>query len=57
METGNRIRKFFNQLQKGVPQSKSFQDTFGEFQQVQKDFDQYIHQMAFPAGVIPRPFS
>ncbi|MFY9560508.1 MAG: DUF1570 domain-containing protein [Terriglobales bacterium] len=55
MEQGNRLKKFFNQMQKGVPQNKAFQDTFGDFQKVQKDFDQYIHLLAFPAGVITSP--
>jgi tetratricopeptide (TPR) repeat protein len=55
MEQGNRLKQFFNQIQRGVPQIKAFQDTFGDFQKVQKDFDLYIHQLAFPAGVIASP--
>jgi hypothetical protein len=55
MEQGVRLKKFFNQIQRGVPQLKAFQDTFGELPKVQKDFDQYVHLFAFPAGVIPSP--
>ena len=53
MEGGIRLRKFFNAMQQGVEQKKAFQDTFGEFSQVQKNFDDYIHLFAFQAGVIP----
>ncbi|HUM03940.1 MAG TPA: DUF1570 domain-containing protein [Terriglobales bacterium] len=52
---GGKLRKFFNLLQQGVPQQKAFQDTFGDMSQVQKDFDIYLHQLAFSAGVIPAP--
>jgi Tfp pilus assembly protein PilF len=55
MEQGSRLKKFFNEIQKGVPQTKAFQDTFGDFQKVQKDFELYIRQLAFPAGVIATP--
>lgn len=55
MEGGARLRKFFNATQEGVEQKKAFQDTFGDFDHVQKDFDNYVHLFAFNAGVIPNP--
>ena len=55
MDGGARLRKFFSATQQGVEQKKAFQDTFGDFDHVQKDFDQYIHLFAFRAGVVPSP--
>ncbi|MBZ5666111.1 MAG: hypothetical protein LAO30_16050 [Acidobacteriia bacterium] len=55
MEGGARLRKFFNATQQGVEQKKAFQDTFGDFALVQKDFDKYVRLFAFQAGEIPSP--
>lgn len=55
MEGGAKLRKFFNAIHQGTEQKKAFQDTFGDFGRVQKDFDNYIHLFAFNAGVIPSP--
>jgi tetratricopeptide (TPR) repeat protein len=55
LEVGGRLNKFMHAIEQGVPQKKAFQDTFGDLNQVQKDFDQYIHRFAFQAGVIPTP--
>jgi tetratricopeptide (TPR) repeat protein len=55
MEGGTRLRKFFNATQRGVEQKKAFQETFGDFEHVQKDFDHYIRLFAFPAGEITSP--
>ncbi len=55
MEGGDRLKKFFNATQLGVEQKKAFQDTFGDFKQVQQNLDQYIHLFAFNAAVIPSP--
>lgn len=55
MDGGARLRKFFTATQQGVEQKKAFQDTFGDFDHVQKDFDNYVHLFAFNAGVIPNP--
>lgn len=55
MGSGDRLKKFYNAAQQGVDQKKAFQDTFGDFKQVQQDFDQYIHLFAFRAAVIPSP--
>lgn len=54
MDGGTRLQKFYNALQQGVEQ-KVFQDTFGDFKQVQQDFDQYVRLFAFHAAVIPSP--
>jgi Tfp pilus assembly protein PilF len=55
MENGNHLVRFFNALQAGTEQKKAFQDAFGPYDQVQKDFDAYTRRFAFPAGVIPSP--
>jgi Tfp pilus assembly protein PilF len=55
MDNGARLRKFFNTAQQGVEQKRAFQDTFGDFEHVQQNFDEYIHHFAFRAAVIPRP--
>ena len=55
MDGGARLRKFFSAVQQGVEQKKAFQGTFGDFSQVQKDFDKYIRLFSFQAGVIPSP--
>jgi len=55
MEGGSRLQKFFTMIQQGATQKKAFQDTFGDYTQVQKEFDLYLHALAFPAGVIPAP--
>jgi peptidoglycan hydrolase CwlO-like protein len=39
MGVGQRLNKFFTAVQQGVEQKKAFQDTFGDFKQVQQDFD------------------
>jgi len=55
MDGGARLKKFFTATQQGVEQKKAFQDTFGDFGHVQKDFDRYINLFAFPVGIIPSP--
>jgi Tfp pilus assembly protein PilF len=55
MGNGERLNRFFNALQQGTEQKKAFQDVFGPLDQVQKDFDKYLSQFAFLAGVIPSP--
>jgi predicted negative regulator of RcsB-dependent stress response len=55
MDGGARLNKFFAAIQQGVDQKKAFQDTFGDFATVQKNFDQYVRLFAFAAGQIPSP--
>lgn len=52
MENGERLKRFFNALQRGAEQKKAFQDTFGDFPKVQKEFDIYLNHFAFQAGVV-----
>jgi Tfp pilus assembly protein PilF len=52
MEGGERLKRFFDALQRGAQQKKAFQDAFGDFSKVQKDFDVYLNRFAFQAGVI-----
>lgn len=53
MGGGARLNHFFNELQHGTDQQKAFQETFGDFKTVQKNFDQYLWRFAFQTGVIP----
>ena len=39
MEGGAKLNQFFFALQRGTEQKKAFQETFGEFKQVQKSYD------------------
>ena len=55
MDGGDRLKKFYKATQQGVEQKKAFQDAFGDFEHVQKDFDQHIRLFAFHAAVIPNP--
>jgi tetratricopeptide (TPR) repeat protein len=55
MDGGARLQKFYNAMQQGVEQKKAFQDAFGDFKQVQHDFDQYVHLFAFNAAAVPTP--
>lgn len=55
MDGGARLQKFYKALQPGVEQKKAFQDTFGDFKQVQQDFDQYVRLFAFRAAFVPSP--
>jgi tetratricopeptide (TPR) repeat protein len=52
MEGGERLKRFFNALQLGAEQKKAFQDAFGDFPKVQKDFDNYLYHFTFAAGVV-----
>jgi hypothetical protein len=49
MEGGAKLNQFFFALQLGTEQKKAFQETFGEFKQVQKSYDQYLQRFAFQA--------
>jgi tetratricopeptide (TPR) repeat protein len=54
MENGQRLKRFYNLLQLGTEQKKAFQETFGDFPKVQKDFEIYLNHSAFQAGVVNR---
>jgi len=55
MQNGLLLRKFFNELQGGVEQKKAFQEVFGAFDNVQKQYDQYLYNFSFTTGVLPVP--
>ncbi|HET8827255.1 MAG TPA: hypothetical protein VFM77_19085, partial [Terriglobales bacterium] len=55
MQGGELLRKFFNELQRGVEQKKAFEEVFGELGIVQKQYDQYLDSFAFTTGVLPIP--
>lgn len=55
MGKGAKLVRFFNALQAGTEQKKAFVEAFGPLEQVQKGFDEYVSQFAFPAGIIPSP--
>lgn len=52
MEGGERLKRFFNALQRGTEQKKAFQEAFGDFAKVQKDFEYYLNRFAFTAGEV-----
>jgi Tfp pilus assembly protein PilF len=55
MEGGNRLKRFFNELQRGVEQQKAFVDAFGNIQTVDEEYQKYIQRFAFTTGVLPAP--
>jgi hypothetical protein len=55
MELGGKLKHFVNLLQSGVEQKKAFEDSFGPFNQVQKQYDLYLEKVSFTAGVVPSP--
>ena len=55
MENGQRLKRFFNDLQHGMEQKKAFQESFGSFDDVQRRYDEYVQKFAFPTGVLPVP--
>jgi hypothetical protein len=55
MNVGVKLKQFVNGLQRGVEQKKAFEDAFGPFSSVQKQYDLYVQKLAFTAGVLPAP--
>jgi len=55
MENGQRFMRFLNQVQKGVEQKKSFEETIGPFADVQAEYGKYLHQTRFPVRAFPVP--
>jgi tetratricopeptide (TPR) repeat protein len=52
MDRGDRLKRFFNALQRGTEQKKAFQDAFGDLAAVQKAYENYLNRFAFTAGVV-----
>jgi tetratricopeptide (TPR) repeat protein len=55
MEQGKRLNEFYGLLQQGTEQKKAFQQVFGNFSEVQKNFEEYIHQFTMPTWVLKNP--
>lgn len=55
MEDGQRLSRFFAQLQSGVEQKKAFVETIGNLDDVQTQYEKYIHQLRFLARSLPVP--
>ncbi len=53
MEQGNKLKTFFNLLQRGTEQVKAFEQVFGKLEDVDKEYRNYINRIAYPTGVIP----
>ncbi len=53
MQQGEKLKMFFNLLQRGTDQGKAFEQVFGNIDEVDKQFLRYINQIAYPTGVIP----
>ena len=53
MQQGDKLKQFFNLLQRGVAQIKAFEQIFGNIEEVDKAYRNYINRIAFPTGVVP----
>ena len=53
MQQGDKLKMFFNLLQRGTDQLKAFEQVFGNIDDVDKQFLHYINQTAFATGVVP----
>ncbi len=55
METGKRLDHFYALLQEGTEQKEAFHQVFGDFAELQKNLDQYVHRFAMPSWVLKNP--
>jgi tetratricopeptide (TPR) repeat protein len=55
MQNGGLLKRFFNELQRGVEQQKAFVETFGSLDDVQARYEQYLKRFAFPAATLTLP--
>ncbi len=55
MDNGQRLGRFFSELQNGTEQKKAFTETIGSFADVQTSYDKYLHQPRFPVRAFPVP--
>jgi tetratricopeptide (TPR) repeat protein len=53
MDQGDRLKKFFNLLQRGTDQVKAFEQVFGNIEELDKAYRNYINRIAYPTGVVP----
>ncbi len=50
-----RMNSYLASLQKGTAAPKAFEETFGDPQQIEKQFNQYVHRFAFATLVLKSP--
>ena len=55
MEQGKRLNEFYGLLQQGTEQKKAFQQVFGPFPEVQKNFDEYVRKFTMPTWILKNP--
>lgn len=55
MQNGQLLKRFFNELQRGVEQQKAFVETFGSVDDVQARYEQYLKRFSFTAAAFPAP--
>jgi len=55
MDSGQRLGKFLQLLGQGTPQKKAFQEAIGPFDDVQKQYETYVHKLTFPIREGPAP--
>ncbi|HWY22878.1 MAG TPA: DUF1570 domain-containing protein [Candidatus Acidoferrum sp.] len=53
MDQGDKLKKFFNLLQRGTDQVKAFEQVFGNIEELDKAYRNYINRIAYPTGVVP----
>jgi tetratricopeptide (TPR) repeat protein len=53
MDQGDKLKKFFNLLMRGTDQMKAFEQVFGNIEEVDKAYRNYINRIAYPTGVVP----
>jgi tetratricopeptide (TPR) repeat protein len=55
MQNGQLLKRFFNELQRGVEQQEAFVETFGSLDDVQTRYEQYLKRFSFTAATLPVP--
>ena len=55
MSNAMKLNRFNNLLQQGTEQKKAFQQVFGDTAELEKKLDDYVHRIAFIAGVVNPP--
>jgi tetratricopeptide (TPR) repeat protein len=55
MERGAKLSQFYSKLQQGKDQKSAFQESFGDFKSVEKNFYHYIQSFQFGSAVMNNP--
>lgn len=55
MQNGQLLKRFFNELQRGIDQEKAFIEAFGALDDVQARYEQYLRRFSFTAAALPVP--